>query len=105
MSKKQSDAVFRRALKVRAREFRHEPTPAEAALWERVRNHQVAGLKFRRQQRLLRFVADFFCAEFKLVIELDGPIHEDQADRDADRQKLLESGEIAFLRFTNTDVL
>jgi very-short-patch-repair endonuclease len=105
MARNAHEARFQRVLKVRTRQLRREATPAEQLLWDRLRDRKVAGLKIRRQQRLDRFVADFFCAEIKLVIELDGPVHEAQADRDAARQEALERGGLRLLRFTNAEIL
>lgn len=104
MSRKSRDASFHRALLSRSRQLRGEGTPAEAQLWEILRDRKVAGLKFRRQAVLGRFVADFFCAEIKLVIELDGPVHAESADRDTAREKVLEAGGLTVLRFTNDAV-
>jgi len=63
----------------KARELRKGQTSAEDILWELLRNRQFAGLKFRRQHQTGDYIADFFCAEKKLIIELDGPIHERDA--------------------------
>ncbi|CAG0936417.1 hypothetical protein TFLX_05290 [Thermoflexales bacterium] len=71
----------------RAKELRHHPTPAEALLWARLRNHQLNGYKLpmsgatrqwaawrRRQHPLGQFIADFCCPTCRLIVELDGPI-------------------------------
>jgi len=105
MTRNPREARFQRLLKIRSRQLRKEATPAEVSLWQILRNRKVTGLKFRRQQRLGRFVADFFCAEVKLVVELDGAVHENQADRDAAREEVLERGEVTILRFKNAEVL
>ncbi len=63
-------------LKPLARQKRHDPTPAEEALWQRLRNRQIAGIKFRRQHTIDRFIVDFYSADANLVIEVDGPVHE-----------------------------
>jgi very-short-patch-repair endonuclease len=73
-----------------ARSMRHTPTRAEKTLWQRVRNRQVGGLKFRRQHSIDRFIVDFYCAEACLVIEIGGPAHA-ESNADADRQHTLES--------------
>src|SRR5689334_15835600 len=57
------------------RELRKASTTAERILWEHLRNGKLAGLKFRRQHPLLKFIADFYCHEKKLVVELDGAVH------------------------------
>ncbi|MDD5391861.1 MAG: endonuclease domain-containing protein [Thiothrix sp.] len=87
-----------------ARDFRKIPTPSEAILWQALRNRQVAGYKFRRQQPIGAFVVDFFCAEHNLIVEVDGAIHATQIERDQERQHLLECCGYQFLRFTATQV-
>lgn len=92
-------------LKPLARQMRHEPTPAEDALWQRLRNRRVAGAKFRRQYAIERFIVDFVCLEHRLVIEVDGAIHDQQQEYDALRQSFIESQGFRVIRFTNGDVL
>ena len=87
-----------------ARDFRKIPTPSEALLWQALRNRQVAGYKFRRQQPIGAFVVDFFCAEHNLIVEADGAIHATQIERDQERQHLLECCGYQFLRFTATEI-
>ena len=65
------------AMEVAARNLRQTMTPAEQALWVVLRNRQLGGLKFRRQQRLGAYVLDFVCPSCKLVVEVDGGIHDD----------------------------
>ncbi len=94
------------SLKERARNMRHEPTPAEAKLWEYLRGNQL-GVKFRRQHSIDRYIADFICLSHKLIVELDGAGHlePDQADYDHGRSALL--GELGYrvLRFSNAQAL
>lgn len=92
-------------LKPLVREMRQEPTPAENALWQRLRRKQVHGYKFRRQQPVGAFIVDFYCADARLVIEVDGAIHEQQQEYDALRQAYIESLGLRMLRFTNGEVL
>jgi tRNA nucleotidyltransferase/poly(A) polymerase/very-short-patch-repair endonuclease len=92
-------------LKPLAREHRHAATPAEAALWTRLRRNQLDGLQFRRQHVIDRFIVDFFCSSAKLVIEVDGSIHKLIPEQDAIRQQFLESLGLKVLRFTNEQVL
>jgi very-short-patch-repair endonuclease len=82
-------------------------TPAEQVLWSNIRNRQLANLKFRRQRPIDRFVVDFCCDTFKLVVELDGSIHDlpDRVVYDAERQQWLEGNGYAVLRITNEQVL
>ncbi len=89
------------ALRGRAREFRRAMTPAEAVLWKHLRAHQFGDLHFRRQQVIDGFVADFFCHAARLVIEVDGAIHETTADYDAERDRILAVHGLRVLRFSN----
>lgn len=88
-----------------AREFRREPTRAEDTAWQMLRNRGVAGLKFRRQHAIDRFIVDFYCRELELVVEIDGEVHQYTRAEDALRQEFLESLGLAVLRFTNEEVL
>ena len=65
----------------------------------------MLGLKFRRQQVIDRFIVDFYCHEIKLVIEVDGEIHNYTQVEDAIRQEFLESLGLRVVRFNNEDVL
>ena len=91
-------------LKPLAREMRRTPTSSEDRLWQRLRNHQLRGLKFRRQHSIDRFIVDFYCSELRLVIEVDGPVHQYTPEEDAVRQAFLESAGMRVLRFTNEQV-
>ena len=89
-----------------AGELRKSMTLAEKVLWERLRNRQVKGFRFRRQHPVKDFVVDFFCYEKMLVIEVDGTVHRDskQAERDEQRTLILKQIGIREIRFTNNDV-
>ena len=97
-------------LRVRSRkrvgELRREGTEAERALWRLLRGRQLAGHKFRRQHEFGGFVLDFYCAEVRLAIEVDGGQHfsEEGAARDDERTRFLEANGIRVLRFTNTEI-
>ncbi|MCC6297787.1 MAG: DUF559 domain-containing protein [Anaerolineales bacterium] len=88
-----------------ARELRQPQTPAEATLWQKIRNRQF-GFKFRRQHEIEFFIIDFYCAEVKLCIEIDGDTHltKEQQEYDEARTEYLESLGRAVIRFTNNDV-
>lgn len=88
-----------------AREMRHPQTPAEATVWRHLRNRNL-GFKFRRQHPIVRFIIDFYCAELKLCIEIDGNTHleQDQQEYDAVRTEYLEFLGRKVIRFTNEDV-
>ncbi|NJK64342.1 MAG: endonuclease domain-containing protein, partial [Synechococcaceae cyanobacterium SM2_3_1] len=87
-----------------ARQFRKEPTASEAVLWQALRGKKLDGYKFRRQQPIGAFIVDFFCPEAKLIVEVDGLIHETQQERDQERQHLLESLGLKFVRVTSHQV-
>ena len=82
----------------RARALRRNATAGERHVWELVRNRRMLGLKFRRQHPIGRFVVDFYCAEHRLVVELDGPTHEMNRAYDRERDKWLEAGGYRVLR-------
>ena len=91
-------------LKPLARQMRIEPTQGEQALWTRLRNRQLLGLKFRRQYAIDKFIADLCCLEKRLIIEVDGLIHQYTVEEDAIRQEYLESVGFYVIRFTNDAV-
>ncbi len=90
-----------------ARTFRQNPTDAERKLWYLLRNRRLANWRFRRQQPVGPYFADFFCPSAKLIIELDGSQHaEDQhLQSDARRTSWLKSRGYIVLRFWNNEVL
>ncbi len=92
-------------LKPLVQEKRKNPTPAEKHLWQQIRNRQVASLKFRRQYVIENFIVDFYCAELRLIIEVDGAIHDIQKAHDAIRHEQLEAYNTTILRFRNEQVL
>jgi very-short-patch-repair endonuclease len=94
-------------LTARARELRKEQTPAEEALWQLLRNRRLLRLKFLRQVPIGPYIADFYCHRYQLVVELDGPVHEEpqQAAHDEERALYLSVMGFAILRFTNQRVL
>jgi len=96
-------AVQRKMLEV-ARDFRREPQPSEAVLWQALRRNQLHKHKFRRQQPIGAFIVDFYCDEAGLVVEVDGPIHASQALADAERQGILERLGLRVLRVSSRDV-
>ncbi len=86
------------SVKGAARQMRKEPTRSENLLWSALRDWRLASRKFRRQHPVGRFVLDFYCHEERLAVEVDGPIHETQRQADGERQQILESMGIRFLR-------
>ncbi|MCI0707996.1 MAG: endonuclease domain-containing protein [Ignavibacteriae bacterium] len=95
-----------------ARELRKNMTEAERILWEELRDRKLLGKKFLRQHPLLClnegrptfFIADFYCYERKLVVELDGRIHERQKEHDELRTHLINNKGIRVVRFKNEEV-
>ena len=90
-----------------ARSLRRHATDAEMALWRRLRGRQVAGVKFRRQVPIGRYIADFASHHPRIVIELDGGQHADpeHRSRDAARDRWLRAQGFDVLRFWDSDVL
>jgi very-short-patch-repair endonuclease len=91
--------------RLRARQVRRNPTEVEWLLWQRLRFWQVGGFKFRRQQPLGDYIADFVCFEGRLIVEIDGGQHADQKDYDKKRDAWLRDQGFIVLRFGNSDVL
>ena len=82
-------------------------TDAEQLLWRHLRDRQQAGAKFRRQEPIGRYFADFCCVEHKLIIEVDGGQHDDGRQIEYDRRRTAELRRRGYrvLRFWNTEVL
>ena len=83
--------------------LRGKMTPSERHLWQYLRANRLGGLHFRRQQIIGRFIADFYCDAARLAVELDGPVHDDQAEYDAERDRVIEGFGLRVLRFTNDE--
>ena len=101
-------------IKKHVRELRLNMTGEEKLLWNEIRNRKLSGLKFLRQHpiiykgdltRLHYFVADFYCAEKKAVIEIDGPIHEKNKDYDEFRDSELINLGFKILRINNEELI
>ena len=90
---------------LRARELRRDSTEAEKLLWRRLRNRQVGGLKFRRQEQIGSYVVDFFCLERGLIVEVDGGQHAKGNVRDAARTEWLKDRGYRVTRFWNNEVV
>ena len=95
-----------------ARKLRKNQTNSEKLLWDKIRNRQLSGKKFLRQHPLKFlfegkerfFIADFYCADLKLVVELDGRIHDNQQEYDKFREILINTMGIKVIRFTNDQI-
>jgi len=86
-------------MSIAARDLRRRATKSEAMLWPALRGRQL-GVKFRRQQPIGSFVVDFYASDARLVVEVDGAIHLQQAKADVERQHLLESLGLRVVRVT-----
>jgi len=99
---------------IASRNLRKNQTPAELAFWNKVKDKKIFGLKFLRQHPLFYeyyskkkfFIADFYCKDLKLIVEIDGGIHEQQAEYDNIRSEILETQKnFTVKRYTNEAVL
>ena len=88
----------------RAKELRRHQTPAEKALWRALRKDGLQGAHFRRQQVVGGFIVDFYCARHGLVVEVDGPVHQEAETYDALRDELMREAHLTVMRVTNDDV-
>jgi len=90
----------------RRKELRQSLTPAEAVLWKKLQRRQVLDRKFRRQEGIGPYIVDFYCAECKLVVELDGARHFGfvTPEYDANRTRYLERLGLRVIRFENKRV-
>ena len=100
-------------IKELCRELRKNQTKTEDLMWRMLRNRRFTGKKFLRQHPLCVrsvqgkvsfYIADFYCAEHKLVIEVDGPIHEMKKEYDKNRDEVMQAEGLRILRFTNDEV-
>ena len=93
-------------LESRRRDLRVKQTEAEKILWQKLRNRQIDGFKFFRQYSIGKYIADFYCSELRLVIELDGSHHyeENVFEYDKIREEFMKSLDIKTIRFSNLDV-
>jgi very-short-patch-repair endonuclease len=76
----------------------------EKLLWEKLKGKQVCGVRFRRQHPIELFIADFYCHKVRLVVEVDGEVHNDKVDYDDGRSAEMEKFGIKVIRFTNIEV-
>ncbi|HKQ46812.1 MAG TPA: DUF559 domain-containing protein [Phycisphaerae bacterium] len=88
-----------------SRELRARMTVPERMLWHCLRNRRLGGLKFRRQQPIGPYIADFFCESASLVVELDGHSHANRGKQDAERDHFMQARGVDILRIPNTDLL
>ena len=91
----------------KAKELRKRLTPAERKVWQVLKNKQLDAYKFRRQHPIYKYIADFYCHELGLVIELDGGVHDglEQKEHDLNRDQVIQEFGIRILRFKNEEVM
>ncbi|MFE0502278.1 endonuclease domain-containing protein [Lysobacter soli] len=87
----------------RARVLRGYATDAERTIWQRLRNNQLPGFKFRRQYPVPPYIADFCCPSARLIVELDGSQHSQHTD--SVRTRFLESKGFTVIRFWDNEAL
>ena len=89
-----------------AERLRRDMTDTEKIIWDRVCKSQL-GVRIRRQHPVWKFIADFYCHEVKLIIEIDGGIHlrSENKEYDISRDIILKEFKIEILRFTNDEVI
>lgn len=87
--------------------LRRDMTKAEAVLWKKLKDRKLFNTKFRKQHPIYIFIVDFYCHEYKLVIEVDGEIHNDEETRryDLGRTEVLIQFGLKVIRFTNDEIL
>jgi very-short-patch-repair endonuclease len=88
----------RRKMLEMAREFRKAPTKGEQFLWQALRRKKLDGIRFHRQQPAGYFVVDFYNSVYRLVVEVDSPIHDSLKEIDQARQEILEELGLVVLR-------
>ena len=91
----------------RANSLRNNLTASEKYLWNELKNNKIKGYRFKSQHPVSRFIVDFYCHKAKLVIEIDGSIHNEQdiIERDEGRTSELEEFGLKVIRFTNEQVI
>ena len=87
-----------------AKEMRQAAAPAEKKVWWCLRNRRLNGFKFRRQHAIGNYIADYFCAECNLIVELDGDSHASRQEDDGQRTRWFESQGCSVVRYFNRDV-
>ena len=88
----------------RSKQLRRNMTLEEKIIWQHLRANRLQGFHFRRQQIIDGFIADFYCHPTALVLEIDGKIHENQIEYDAQRDKVLSARGLRLLRIKNEEI-
>jgi methylmalonyl-CoA mutase len=102
-----ADNFYYKSLKEFVLHHRSKPTEAENVLWQYLRDKQLDGIKFRRQRIIDKYIADFVSLENKLIVEVDGSIHQLPENKENDKQRTERLNELGFtvIRFTNNEIL
>ena len=90
--------------RILARQYRQNPTPKESEVWKWLLNRGMMNLKWRRQQIIEGFIADFYCAEHRIVLEIDGGVHNSESAEgyDAERDIVFARKGIQTIRISNS---
>jgi very-short-patch-repair endonuclease len=88
-----------------ARRLRKNMTPTEKILWSYLGKKQLNGMRFRKQHPIGDYIADFYCHELKLIIEVDGPIHNQKLEYDRTRTEEMAKVGLQVIRFTNDEII
>ncbi len=88
----------------RARQMRREMTPQERILWDALRRNQLDGFHFRRQQVIDGYIVDFYCHAASVVVEVDGPIHDQRQKYDEERDDRLTHRGLLILHIRNEEI-
>lgn len=97
---------YNKHLKELAKKLRNDSTLGEVLLWNELKNKQMYGYDFHRQKPLLKYIADFYCHDLDLIIEIDGQYHnhEEVYELDLQREKELAAYDLTIIRFTEQEV-
>lgn len=99
VSDERMSTSYRVWLRAAARNLRRRSTPTEQRLWPALRNRRFGGWRFRRQRPIGPYIVNFLCAETRLVVEIDGTIHDEQRECDAERDEYMEHLGYRVIRF------
>jgi very-short-patch-repair endonuclease len=106
MTDKYSNNFYNKNLKEHARQLRNNSTLPETIIWNRLlKKKQLRGYSFLRQRPIGNYIVDFFSKDLKLIIEIDGEIHEFQKTKDRNREKALKELGYTIIRFKNEQIL